>query len=326
MARALRIEFEGACYHVLSRGNNRCPIFQSRKDYQDFLELLEEMSDRFSIIIYAYVLMGNHYHLLLKTMEANLARAMQWFGTSYTRRFNIRNSQNGHLFQGRFKSILVENDSYFMGLSLYIHRNPIRAGMVKRLSQYEWSSYLSYAYAGRQLSWLNTNYILSQLGDGEESYRLYREKVNNYSDEARSVWDDVKFGFIYGSQSFIKHIKEKYLPDHQDRELPQLNQLLKDRNPEELIHEMAQILDCDIQHFKKAQRLMGDDCDKRDVIITLLGEVGLWNNQKLGEQFGLTHSSASRRLSRVRGILKNKKEGPVAEYYNMVKKCLGVKP
>ena len=141
MARPLRIEFDGAYYHILSRGNNKSSIFREEEDCRDFLDLLDQMNDRFSIDIYAYVLMGNHYHLLLQTRYGNLSKAMQWLGTSYTRRFDIRNRQSGHLFQGRFKSILVEDDSYFMNLSCYIHRNQIRAKMVKRLSDYKHSSY-----------------------------------------------------------------------------------------------------------------------------------------------------------------------------------------
>lgn len=112
MARQLRIEFPGALYHVLSRGNNHQNIFHSDKDHRLFLSLLAEITDRYNIEIYAYVLMSNHYHLLIKTMDANLSRAMQWFGTSYTSKFNLRNNSKGHLFQGRFKSIIVENDSY----------------------------------------------------------------------------------------------------------------------------------------------------------------------------------------------------------------------
>jgi len=99
------------------------------------------MSERFEIDVFAYVLMGNHYHLLLKTNRANLSRSMQWLGVTYTRRFNLRHFRSGHLFQGRFKSIIVQNDAYLMRLSWYIHRNPLRAGMVKRLGNYRWSSY-----------------------------------------------------------------------------------------------------------------------------------------------------------------------------------------
>ena len=95
MSRPLRIEFDGAYYHVLSRGNNRCSIFNTEDDYNTFLELLEGFADRFQVTVYAYVLMGNHYHLLLRTNQANLSKAMQWLGTTYTRRFNIKNKQSG---------------------------------------------------------------------------------------------------------------------------------------------------------------------------------------------------------------------------------------
>ena len=113
MARQWRIEFPGALYHVLSRGNGGQDIFHSDDDRHLFLGLLEELSERFDVEIYAYVLMNNHYHLLIKTIAANLSKAMQWFGTSFTRKFNLNNHTSGHLFQGRFKSIIVENDAYF---------------------------------------------------------------------------------------------------------------------------------------------------------------------------------------------------------------------
>jgi REP element-mobilizing transposase RayT len=111
MARAWRIEYEGGLYHVLSRGNQRQAIFADDEDRQVFLTTLSEMAERFEVEVCAYVLMGNHYHLLLRTRRANLSRAMQWFGVAYTSRFNIKNQKSGHLFQGRFKSILVENDA-----------------------------------------------------------------------------------------------------------------------------------------------------------------------------------------------------------------------
>ena len=133
MARSRRIQYEGAYYHVLSRGNEGRDIFCDDQDRTVFLEVLGEMSDRFEIEIYAFVLMFNHYHFLLQTRGSNLSRAMQWFGSTYTRKFNISNHTSGHLFQGRYKSIIVQNDAYLLRLSCYIHRNPLRAGVVERL-------------------------------------------------------------------------------------------------------------------------------------------------------------------------------------------------
>jgi len=102
MTRQWRIEYEGALYHVLSRGNERKEIFNGNEDRKVFLEALGQMSNRFDVEVHAYVLMGNHYHLLVRTKRANLSKAMQWFGVTYTRRFNLRNGRVGHLFQGRF--------------------------------------------------------------------------------------------------------------------------------------------------------------------------------------------------------------------------------
>jgi REP element-mobilizing transposase RayT len=137
MARPWRIQYEDAYYHVLSRGNEGRDIFYDEQDRKIFLETLGEAGDRFGAAIYAFVLMTNHYHLLLQTGGANPSRAMQWFGVTDTRRFNNRHSRTGHLFQGRFKSMVVENDAYVVELSCYIHRNPLRAGMVERLIDYK---------------------------------------------------------------------------------------------------------------------------------------------------------------------------------------------
>ena len=145
MTRQWRIEFEGAYYHILSRGNERRNIFHDNDDRISFLEILGKMSERFEVEVYAYVLMNNHYHLLLKTNKPNISKSMQWFGNTYTRRYNIKHRRSGHLFQGRFKNFLVENDEYLTLLSCYIHRNPLRAGTVERLVDYPWSSYPMYA-------------------------------------------------------------------------------------------------------------------------------------------------------------------------------------
>ena len=154
MARQWRIEYPGALYHVMSRGNAGQEIFQTDHDRSLFLDLIGDLSERFNIEVYAYVLMSNHYHLLLKTVDANLSKAMQWFGTTYARKFNLGHHTNGHLFQGRFKSIIVENDAYLLRLSCYIHRNPVRAGIVDRMADYKWSSHSFYAYKKKPPGWL----------------------------------------------------------------------------------------------------------------------------------------------------------------------------
>ncbi len=183
MARQWRIEYSGALYHVLSRSNGGQDIFLSDDDRYLFLNLLEELSERFNVEVFAYVLMNNHYHLLLKTVDANLSKAMQWFGTTYLLR-----------------------------ATYYIYRNPLRAKIVKRLADYPWSSHRFYSYKKKPPTWLNTQTILNQLS-GTDLHRTYRNKVQQYSEEESSFGEDVKHGLIYGSQDFVNDLKARFLED-----------------------------------------------------------------------------------------------------------------
>ena len=193
MTRQWRIEFEGAYYHILSRGNEQRNIFTDNDDRISFLEILGNMSERFEIEVYAYVLMNNHYHLLLKTNKPNISKGMQWFGTTYTRRYNVKHKRNGHLFQGRFKNFLVENDEYLMLLSCYIHRNPLRAGIVRRLVDYPWSSYPVYAYGKKSPEWLRTAPILSHFDTKdklEKAAKILKCNTNDFLQSPRICHSD----------------------------------------------------------------------------------------------------------------------------------------
>lgn len=324
MARQVRIELEGAYYHVLSRGNNRCDIFKTDTDRTDFLELLSELSERFKIEIHAYVLMNNHYHLLIRTIKPNLSKAMQWFGTAYTRRFNLKNRQSGHVFQGRFRNIIIENDAYLMRLSLYIHRNPLRARMVKRLADYKWSSYQYYAYNKKHPLWLKTGPILSKVSSAKDKHRVYRNKAQQYSDESESVHENLKFGFIYGSQEFTEHIKNTYLSEKPHDELPQLNRILRETDPKTLIDKAAKLLNCDIDYYRESGRLTGENRDKRDAIVYLLWATGRYSNQKIGDLMGLTYSSVSRRIKNAKSFVKSEKENNVKKFYNTIRTIIKV--
>ncbi|MDA3894657.1 MAG: transposase [Desulfobacteraceae bacterium] len=268
MARQWRIEYPGAFYHILSRGNERQVIFRSDDDREMFLNLIGELSDRFQIDVFAYVLMGNHYHLLLKTHKGNLSKSMQWLGTTYTRKFNNRHRRSGHLFQGRYKSILVESDLYLMRLSCYIHRNPLRAGIVKRLSDYTWSSYLSYGYARKTPEWLKIVLLLG-LMHGKDPHRQYRDKVQQYSDEAGSIWEDVQHGLIFGSQDFVTDIRSRFISDGKDPELPQYNRMVKAFYPGEMLQRAGAALDFDLEAAVAGKRIPAGEKDKRDLLIYL---------------------------------------------------------
>jgi len=302
MARACRIEYGGALYHVLSRGNQRQAIYVEDEDRLLFLERLSEMAVRFEVECFAYVLMSNHYHLLLRTRRANLSKAMQWLGVAYSSRFNLKNHCSGHLFQGRFKSMLVENDAYLLQLSYYIHRNPLRAGMVKRLAAYPWSSYLVYACGKERPEWLNTEVILSQMVNAPDRNQAYRENIQKYAKEESRVWEDLQHGIILGSERFVESIKERFLPEVPHREIP--HQRMAARRPfsEDDLSRAANELGCDVEAFRISARISARDVETRDLLIYLIWQSGGWTNQAIGDRFGLTYSAVSRRVS----IFKNK--------------------
>lgn len=131
----------------------------------------------------------------------------------------MRHKRNSHLFQGRFKNFLIENDECLIGLSCYIHRNPLRAGIVRRLVDYPWSSYIVYAYGKKSPEWLRTALIYSLL-DIKDKHKAYREMVQSYSGEEKSIWEDFRHGLILGSQKFVDRIKSKYLSENPNVEIP----------------------------------------------------------------------------------------------------------
>lgn len=307
MGRAWRIEYEGALYHLISRGNDGQAIYLNDVDRNLFLDTISEMSERFEVDIFAYVLMPNHYHLLVKTLRANLKKAMQWFGTTYTRRFNNRNLKKGHLFQGRYKSILVQNDAYAVRLSCYIHRNPLRAGIVSRLIDYKWSSYPVYAYGRKSPSWLSTKLILSYF-KGIDKHKQYREKVQKYAREEKRLLEDVRHGMILGTEKFLKRVRKQFLPDIPNHDLPQQKKLARDIDIDDVLKKSAEILQVDLDKFIQAKRLHGIDKHKRDLIVYFLWNRGIMTNEQLGQIFDISHSGVSHSARRFKKEMLNDKK------------------
>jgi REP element-mobilizing transposase RayT len=302
MARAWRIEFEGSLYHVLSRGNEKRDIFFGDDDRRLFLDTLGEMAQRFEIDVFVYVLMDNHYHLLLCTPRANLSRAMQWLGVTYTNRFNARHSRSGHLFQGRFKNMLVQNDAYLLQLSYYIHRNPLRAKMVERLADYRWSSYRAYAYGQQAPEWLDTERILSQLVNAKDRHKAYRENTQKYAREEGRLWEDLRHGFILGEKRFVSEIKKRFLPEIAHREIPQQRWLTKEVDLNQIISKAAAFLGCDVEEFRRSARVSSRCVFDRDLLLYAIWQLGARTNSQIGEIFGLSGSAVSKRVA----VLKSK--------------------
>jgi len=225
MTRPLRIEYPGAFYHITSRGIEKRDLFLSRSDRFRFLSYLESATERYGAVIHVYCLMGNHYHLLLETPRGNLSQIMHHVNGAYTIYFNIKNERVGHLFQGRYKSILVEADTYALELSRYIHLNPVRSGIAHDPTRFPWSSSGSYAGMRATPAWLTRNSILSYFsGKVKERHAAYRRFVERGI--GRHLENPVSYAVaatILGKEAFVQKIKSEHLCSRApDDEVPAL--------------------------------------------------------------------------------------------------------
>lgn len=209
MPRTSRIQFPGAFYHVLSRGIERRPIYHGNRERERFLEFLRDSQEKFQIRIFAYCLMDNHYHLLVQTKEANLSQTMKYLNGSYATYINAKRKRVGHVFAYKYKSIVVENDTYLMTLSRYIHLNPVKAGIVAMPVEYKWSSYR--AYLGMlQEPWLDSEWVLKIFSSEKQSaMKRYRQFVEQGLDEKMGdPFKEVFRGAVLGSREFIEKVIE----------------------------------------------------------------------------------------------------------------------
>ncbi|MEK6749131.1 MAG: transposase [Pseudomonadota bacterium] len=209
MARPLRIEFSGALYHVTSRGDRREDIFDDNDDRIKFLAILAEVVQRFNWICHAYCLMTNHYHLVVETPDGNLSKGMRQLNGMYTQASNRRHARTGHLFQGRFKGILVDKDSYLLELARYVVLNPVRASMVKHPGKYPWSSYRAMAGDAPSPGWLATDAMLAHFGHRRtEARRRYTEFVTQ-GISAGTIWAGLKQQIYLGDEKFVTKMQKK---------------------------------------------------------------------------------------------------------------------
>jgi len=288
VSRPLRIEYPGAFYHVTSRGNERRTVFQNNRDREKFLSYLESTHERYGAVIHVYCLMGNHYHLLLETPRGNLSKILHYINGAYTTYFNIKRSRSGHLFQGRFKGVLVDKDEYCKELSRYVHLNPVRAAMVETPLEYPWSSYRYFVGRDKKPQWLTTDFILGEFGgEGGRGFKKYREYVERRENkELDNPLKKVIASTFLGSKEFIDRIKLEYLEKKEidNRDLPALKKILIGPSLESI--EKAVI--------KRVGR--SDPLFKKICIYLSYQRSGL-NLREIGEYFGMQRGAISQ-LSR----------------------------
>lgn len=266
MSRPLRIQYPGAWYHVTCRGNERAPIYQDDKDKERFLTTLEESVEAFHVEVHCYTLMSNHFHLLLKTPEANLGRFMQRFNTAYTTYYNLRHDRSGHLYQGRYKSILVEADEYLLELSRYIHLNPVRVytrqgssveEKAQTLKGYKWSSLPGYISLKRRNDFTHYGEVLGYMGgDNRKGRALYRGfVVKGLNGEVENPLGEVKANAILGTERFIGWVKEQFIDVREwpSKDYPYMKALQKTIPVEEIAEVVARDYGVEPQDIVKAR-------------------------------------------------------------------------
>jgi len=272
MSRPLRIEFSGALYHVTSRGDGQKDIYLDDQDRNDYLSVLAGVCERFNWIIHAYCLMSNHYHLLVETPDGNLSKGMRQLNGVYTQHFNQNHDRVGHLYQGRYKAIIVQQDTYLLELSRYIVLNPVRARMVRDAKSWPWSSYQ--ATHGDVVSpvWLSTEWLLSSFGKTRKiAVERYREFVVQGKNQP-SPWESLKNQIFLGTEQFVEDMQCKL---NQNQELSEIPKAQRRIVPKPL----------DYYSSKFKERNQG-------VIMAYRG--GGYTMKEVGGHFGIHYSSVSK--------------------------------
>lgn len=209
MARPIRIEYAGAVYHVTSRGDRREAIFWDDDDRLIWLEIFSEVCSRFNWRCHAWCMMDNHYHIVIETIEGNLSQGMRHLNGVYTQKSNRKYGRVGHVYQGRYKAILVQKDSYLLELSRYVVLNPIRAQMVNTILDWQWSSYPEMIGAKACPEWLEIDWLLSQFGDKRQ---LAVQSYINFVREGvglAPIWGNLKHQVFLGDDNFIAKTQAK---------------------------------------------------------------------------------------------------------------------
>jgi len=278
MARPLRLEFAGALYHVTARGNRQEDIYEEDGDRVEFISIFQDVCESYNWVCHAYCLMSNHYHLLIETPDANLSKGMRQLNGVYTQAFNRKHNRVGHLFQGRYKAILVEKDGYLLELSRYIVLNPVRAGMVRCAVNWCWSSYRAMVGQVKKPAFLEVDWVLSAFGKRKSKAIAGYKKFVAEGKNQPSPWHTLKNQIYLGSDNFVEQMQ---LLIDEDKELSEVPS--SQRRP----------LSKSLYYYEKNK-------SDRNMAIVEAYQSGGYTLKEVGEYFNLHYSTVS-------GILKSHK-------------------
>ncbi len=272
MSRPIRIEFPNALYHVTSRGDRREDIFEDDQDRQTFLSTLKQVGAQFNWICYAWCLMDNHYHLLIQTPDGNLSKGMRQLNGVYTQASNRRYRRVGHLFQGRFKAILVDSDAYLLELSRYVVLNPVRAGRVKKAADWPWSSYRASVGLEPAAPWLAIGGLLAQFAKRRSLAQQRYAQFVAEGIKAASPWSGLKGQIYLGDEKFVQRMQAHIQTAKDDVQVP----LAQRRPPAPSLAAIA----------KRVR--------DRDAAIKAAHATGAYSYQQIAEHFGLHFTTVGR--------------------------------
>ena len=304
MARPLRIQYPGAVYHVTCRGNDRQDVFRDDEDRKRFLQMLIQSLNIYSVKLYSYVLMTNHIHLLIETPKGNLSEFMRKFNITYTGYYNRRHSRVGHLYQGRYKSILVDKDSYLSVLSRYIHLNPVKIKAMKKapdkeklkyLVRYPWSSLPGFISKRKKEWYLDYAMVLGEYGgDTDKARKEYKKRIYAEIAEGIDVKESILGQSILGGEAFIAWVKENYIDTGKDRERPSVAVIHRYRSKDEILQSVKR------ETGKSIEAIRVEKGELRQLVMEVLYRVGGLKGPAIGLIFGIDYGTVSQERKRFR--------------------------
>ena len=302
MARPVRIEFAGAHYHVTSRGNERKPVYRDDRDRARFLERLAAVVRTHRLRVHAFVLMRNHFHLLVETPEANLARAMGQLTGAYTQDFNRRYRRSGHLFQGRYKAILIEKESYLLELSRYIHLNPVRVGEVSRAWEFRWSSAAAYVGKAAVPEFLTVGEVLARFGRRRaEARRGYAAFLaEGAAGAGDKPWRLVEGQVLLGERAWVQRMKRRLAGKRPAVEIVGSKTLQPRPALAVVLTQVGRAAQVDRETLRRPRGGRGGWA--RPVAMALAWEVCGLGQREIGREFGVGPHAVSKAIAQVAAL------------------------